>query len=192
MTDEQRPCLNTDRMRHVAEILRRKCKIVVGSTDTHMVARGIEAMADALDDRHAQVQQLQAERTAWLQQVAAEHDTEPYHVAKHHQLQTAIEELETEVQRLRELLVITVESNPETICDLCATVINLDESMSCSECGRTCCCFCRGMVVGQDVWLCHDCFDEARARQAEESSTLTQRSQNYPLSNLPLQSHPSE
>jgi len=37
-------------MRHVAEILRRKCKIVIGSTDTHMVARGIEAMADALDE----------------------------------------------------------------------------------------------------------------------------------------------
>jgi len=115
MTDEQRPCLNTDRMRHVAEILRRKCRIVIGSTDTHMVARGIEAMADVLDDRHAQVQQLQAERTAWLQQVAAEHDTEPYHVAKHHQLQTAIEELETEVSRLRSAGKPTAAADPEVL-----------------------------------------------------------------------------
>jgi len=67
------------------------------------------------------------------------------------------------------------DSNPETICDLCATVINLDESMSCSKCGRTCCCFCREMVAGEDLpggrtaWLCHDCFDErdAAARKAE-------------------------
>jgi len=61
-------------------------------------------LAEAVEELVAEVQQLQAERTAWLQQVAAEHDTEPYHVAKHHQLQTAIEELETEVQRLRRAL----------------------------------------------------------------------------------------
>lgn len=45
-----------------------------------------------------EVKQLRAERTAWLQQAAAEHDTEPYHVAKHHQLQTTIEDLERELQ----------------------------------------------------------------------------------------------
>lgn len=59
------------------------------------------AIAGMCDLLCINVQQLQAERTAWLQQVAAEHDTEPYHVAKHHHLQTTIEELEAECERLR-------------------------------------------------------------------------------------------
>jgi len=52
----------------------------------------------------------------------------------------------------------------ETICDLCATAINLDEAETCTECSRTCCCTCGQWFAGEDVdgdedfWLCDDCL----------------------------------